>query len=163
MGGDDVRFVSLRLLPLLEYLTLPLLVALAVEVGVGLVLHLVHRRHWLIGLQAVLLAMRLVWNLVLDGVSILKLLLEEIPCLGVGLEVERVGEEVVGCGVLVHTANEVRHCVEEVLVLNHGSIENHVVAQLRLCPPYVVGHTFEHLEAEGILRSTVLLCEQICV
>ena len=161
--GDDIWFVCLRLLPLLEYLALPFLVALAVEVGVGLVLHLVHRRHWLIGLQTVLLAMRLVWNLVLDGVCILKLLLQEVPCLGVGLEVERVGEEVVGSSVLIHTTHEIRHGVEEVLVLHHRSIENHVVAQLRLSAPYVVGHTLEHLEAECLLRGAIFLSEQVSV
>ena len=40
------------------------------------------------------------------------------------------GEEVVGSGVLVHTANEVRHGVEEVFVLYHWGIENHMVAEL---------------------------------
>ena len=107
--------------------------------------------------------MWLVRNLVLDGIGILKLLLQEVPCLGAWLEVERVGEEVVRSCVLVHAAHEIRHCIEEVLVLDHRSIENHMVAQLRLSTPYLVGHTFEHLEAEGVLRRVVLLGEQVSV
>lgn len=74
--------------------------------------------------------MRLMRNLVLDGISVLKLLLQEVPGLSVGLEVERVGEEVVGSRVLVHTAYEIRHGIKEVLVFHHRSIENHMVAQL---------------------------------
>ena len=82
---DDVWCVSGGLLPLLEYLALPLLVTLAVEIGVWLVLHLVHWWHRLVRLQTVLCAVRCVRYLVLNGVCVLELLLHnavEKPCAG---------------------------------------------------------------------------------
>ena len=107
LGRDDVWFVSGGLLPLLEYLALPLLVTLAVEIGVWLVLHLVHWWHRLVRLQTVLCAVWCVRYLVLNGVCVLELLLQEVPCLCPWLEIERVGEEVVWRCVLIHTSDEV--------------------------------------------------------
>ena len=104
---NDIRSVALRLLPLSENPALPLLVALAVEVSIWFVDHLVHRRYGLVGLQTILLAMRLVRYGILDGIRVLKLFLQEIPCLRTRLEVKRMSQEVVGGSILVHAAHEI--------------------------------------------------------
>ena len=104
---NDIRSVALRLLPLGENPTLPLLIALAVEVSIWFVDHLVHRRYGLVGLQTILLAMRLVRYGILDGIRVLKLFLQEIPCLRTRLEVKRMSQEVVGGSILVHAAHEI--------------------------------------------------------
>ena len=100
---------------------------------------------------------------ILHVVGIDELLFQFLPFLRVGLERERVGEEVVGSRVLVHTPHQITDGVEEVLLLHHRSIEDYVVAQLLLSPPNVVGHTFEHLEAEAVLRRVIHLRQQIGV
>ena len=49
------------------------------------------------------------------------------------------------------------------LLLHDGRVENDVVAQFLLSPPHVVGHTFEHLEAEAVLGRLVHLAQQVGV
>ena len=161
--GDNIRLVSGALLPLLEDVALPLLVAFPVEVCVLLVDHLVLRRHGGVRLTAVLCAVRCVVQIVLDGIGVLELLAQKFPGFRARLEVERVGEEIVGSRILVHAAYKVRHGVEEFLVVDHWGIENHVVAEFRLGTPNMVGHALEHLEAEGLFGRLVFLGEKIGV
>ena len=160
---DDVGFAVGRLLPFGEDVALPFLVGLAVKVGVGLVLHFVGRCHGRVGLGAVLGAGGGVAEAVFHGVGVFELLLQEVPRLGAVFEVERVRQEVVGGRVLVHAAHQIRHCVEEVFVAHHGRVENHVVAQNRLRAPHVVGHAFEHLEAEAVFGRAIFLRQQVSV
>jgi len=160
---DDIGLVGRTLLPFLEDVTLPLLVALTVEISILLIDHHVLRRNGDVGFSAVLCARRRVVELVLDGIGVLELLAQKLPCLGARLEVERVCQEVVRCRVLVHTADEIRDSIEELLVMDNRSVEHHMVAELRLGTPHMVGHTLKHLEAEGVLWCVVFLCEQISV
>ena len=71
------------------------------------------------------------------------------------------GEEVVGSRVLIHTAYQIGDGIEEMLLLHHGCIENHVVAEFLLGTPHMVGHSFEHLEAEAVFRRLVHLRQQV--
>ena len=49
------------------------------------------------------------------------------------------------------------------LFLHHRCVENDVVSEFLLRPPHVVGHSFEHLEAEAVLRGVVEFCQQVGV
>ena len=163
LQGDGVGLVLLALFPLGKDLALPFLVAFAVKVSVRLVLHLVGGSYGFVGFQPVLGAVGCMRYLVLDGIGILKLFFQELPGLGVGLEVERVGQEVVRRRILVHAAYQIGHGIQEMFVLHYRCVQNHVVAQFRLGTPYMVGHALEHLKAEAILGCAVLLCEQVSI
>ena len=71
------------------------------------------------------------------------------------------GQEVIGCSILIHTANKVRDGIEEMLFLHNGRIEDDMVTQFLLRPPNMVGHTLEHFEAEAVLGCLVHLAKQI--
>ena len=160
---DHLGLVRQTLLPFLEDVTLPLLVALTVEISILLVDHHIGRRNGNVRLAAVLRTERSVVELILDGIGILKLLLQELPSLRTRLEVERMAEEVARSCVLVHTAHEIGHGIEKLLVMHDRSIEHHMIANLRLRTPYVICHTLEHLKAEGVLRCLVFLRQQISI
>ena len=102
-------------------------------------------------------------DIILHVIRIDKLLFQFLPLLCIGFQRERVCQEVVGSGILIHTTDEVRDSIQEMLFLYHRGIEDHVVTQLLLGTPYVVSHTLEHLEAEAVLRRVIHLGEQVSV
>ena len=150
-------------LPLLEDPFHPALVALAVEVGIRLVVQLVLRLLPLVRLVAVLGARRRVVQMVFHVVRLDELLLQFFPFLRVRLQRETVREEIVGRRILVHSAHEIADGVQEVLFRHHGRVEDDVVAKLLLSAPDVVGHALQHLEAEAVFRCLVHLREQVGV
>ena len=102
LGGDGFLAVGL---PFRKDFLHPFLVAEAVEVGVWFIEHLVAWLLSLIRLVAVLRAGGDMADAVFHVVGIDKLLFEFFPFLGAGLEREGMGEEIVGSGVLVHSAH----------------------------------------------------------
>ena len=115
-------------LPLGKDLLHPLLIDETVEVGIGLVEHLVHRLHAFVRQQAVLVAGRLMRQRVLHVVGIDELLLEILPLLRVGSQRERVCQEIVWSSILVHTAHQIADGIQEVFLLHHRGIEYHMIA-----------------------------------
>ena len=147
--------------PLGKNLLHPRLVAEAVEVCIRLIDHLVLRLLPHVRLVAILRACRNMRDAVLHLVGLDELLLQLLPLLGVWLQRERVRQEVVWSRILVHAAHQVRDGVQEVFLFHHWRIEYHVVAQLLLCPPHMVGHTLQHLEAEALLWCVIHLRQQV--
>ena len=162
LQGDDFGSISGRLLPSGEDVPYPFLVLRQVEVCVRFVLHRLGGRYGGVVVQTVLCACGEVGDGIFHAIGIFELLFEEVPGLGVRFQVEGVRQEVVGRGVLVHAAHQVRYGVQEVLVLYYGGVEDDVVAEDGLCTPYVVGHTFQHFEGHVFGRA-VLLTQQIGV
>ena len=139
----------------------PLLVAETVEVSIWFIDHLILRFLPDVRLVAILRTRWDMSNGILHVIRIDKLLLQFFPLWGIRLQRERMCQEIVRSRILIHTSHQIRDGIQEMLLLHHWRIKYHVVAQLSLSSPYMVGHTLQHLETEAILRRLVHLCQQI--
>ena len=147
--------------PFLEDVLHPLLIAETVEIGIRFVEHFVAWLLSLIGFVAVLCARRCMRKRVFHIVCFDELLFELFPLLGVGFQREGVREEIVGSRILVHTPYEIGDGIEEMFLFYNWCVENDMVAQFLLCSPNMVGHSFEHFEAEAVFRGVIHLGEQV--
>ena len=74
-------------------------------------------------------------NVIFHRIRIFKLLRKEVPFFRIRFQIERVSQEVVRCRVFIHPADKIRNCIQEMLVLDYRSIENHPIAEHGLGTP----------------------------
>ena len=73
-------------------------------------------------MQAVLCTGRNMRNNIFHLISFLKLVLQETPSIRTRLQIERMGQKVVRSRIFIHTTDQVRYCIQEMLIFYHRRI-----------------------------------------
>jgi len=136
----------------------PFLIFDEIKVGIRLVSHLISGWNRSITVHTILCPCRNMGNTILHPIGFFKLVLQETPSIGTGLQVKRVSKEIVGSRIFVHTPHQIGNSIEKMLVFYHRSIKNHMIAKLRLCTPHMVCHTLQHLKSH-IFGTTQFLTQ----
>jgi len=159
--GYVIRLIGGVFHPALPDFVGPLTVGLEVKVGIGFVFErvgIVDGR--LLGLPSVLLPEHTPFHAILQGKSFKKLVFQVIPLLAVVGQVERIAQEVFLAGILVHTAYQIGHGIEKMLVFNHGRVQDDLPVQVTEHTWQVVGHSFQHLKRH-VIGHVIFLTQKI--